>query len=135
MLGMSLHSLDSSAQSILTSSYFLVNISCSVQLPVIKGVGAQFRVWAACRRMSPQCLLIQSASINIIWAVSSNLVTTMSNSRSYLVTLVASQPYSSTLVALSYSGHGHTEILPLSMTLGLVSIQSLSHLPAYPVLT
>jgi len=70
--GMSHRALDSSAQSILTGSFFLVNISCGVQLPAIKGVGARFRVWAACRRISPQCPLIQSVSVNIIWAVSSS---------------------------------------------------------------
>ena len=73
MLGTSHCILDSSAQSFLTSSFLLVNISCSVQLLVIKGIGAQFRVWVACRRMSPQCPLIQLASVNIVWAVSSNL--------------------------------------------------------------
>jgi len=63
-------------------------------------------------------------------------VTTMSNSGSYPVTLVASQLYSSTPVAHhSYSGHGCTDILPLSMTLGLIPIQSLLHLTVYPALT
>jgi len=62
-------------------------------------------------------------------------VTTMSNSGSYLVTLVTLQPYSSTLVALSCSGHGCTDILPLSMTIGLFPIQSLLHLAIYPALT
>jgi len=45
------------------------------------------------------------------------LVTTMSNSGSYLVTLVTSQYFSPTPVAHSYSGHSRTDILPLSTTL------------------
>jgi len=55
-------------------------------------------------------------------------VTTMSNSGSYPVTPVASQHYSSTPVALTYSGHGHAVRLPLSTTLGLYSIHSLPNL-------
>jgi len=46
-------------------------------------------------------------------------VTTMSNSGSYPVTPVASQHYSSTPVAHSYSGHSHTDNPPLTTTLGL----------------
>ena len=60
-------------------------------------------------------------------------VTTMSNSGSYPVTPVASQHYSSTPVALTYSGHGRAVRLPLSTTLGLYSIHSLPHLTIYPV--
>jgi len=62
-------------------------------------------------------------------------VTTMSNSGSYPVTPVTSQHYSSTPVALTYSGHGHTVMLPLSTTLGLIPVQSLLHLTVYPALT
>jgi len=40
------------------------------------------------------------------------IVTIMSNSRSYPVTPVASQHYSSTLVALTYSGHSRADNLP-----------------------
>ena len=57
---------------------------------------------------------------------------TMSNSGSYLVTPVALQLYSSTPVALSYSGHGHADMPPLSTTLGLSSVHSLPHLAVYP---
>jgi len=60
---------------------------------------------------------------------------TMSNSGSYLVTPVASQHYSSTPVAFTYSGHGRAVILPLSTTLGLIPVQSLLHLAIYPALT
>jgi len=60
-------------------------------------------------------------------------VMTIFNSRSYPVTPVASQHYSSTLVALTYSGHGHAVRLLLSTTLGLYSIHSLPHLTIYPV--
>ena len=56
----------------------------------------------------------------------------MSNSGSYPVTLVASQLYSSTPVALSYSVHGRTDMPPLSTTLGLSSVRSLPHLAVYP---
>jgi len=59
----------------------------------------------------------------------------MSNSGSYPVTLVTSQHYSSTPVTLTYSSHGRTVILPLSMTLGLIPVQSLLHLAIYPALT
>jgi len=59
-------------------------------------------------------------------------VTTMSNSGSYPVTPVASQHSSSTPVAHSYSGHSCTDILPLSMTLGLIPIQSLPYLTVNP---
>jgi len=59
-------------------------------------------------------------------------VTIMSNSRSYLVTLVTLQPYSSTLVTLSYSGHSHAYTSPLNMTLSLTLIQSLPHLSVNP---
>jgi len=59
----------------------------------------------------------------------------MSNSGPYPVTPVASQHYSSTPVALTYSGHGCAVTLPLSMTLGLIPIQSLLHLTVYPALT
>jgi len=62
------------------------------------------------------------------------LVTTMSNSGSCPVTLVASQHYSSTPVALTYSGHGCAVILLLRMTLGLIPTQSLLHLAIYPAL-
>ena len=62
-------------------------------------------------------------------------VTTMSNSGPYPVTPVASQHYSSTLVVLTYSGHGRAVILPLSTTLGLIPVQSLLHLAVYPALT
>jgi len=62
-------------------------------------------------------------------------VTTMSNSGSYLVALVASQYSSPTPVAHSYSGHGHADILPLSTNLGLIPTQSLLHLTVYPALT
>ena len=55
-------------------------------------------------------------------------VTTMSNSGSYPVTPVASQHYSSTPVALTYSGYGRAVRLPLSTTLGLYSIHSLPNL-------
>jgi len=67
----------------------------------------------------------------IVWVI----VTTMSKSGSYPVTPVALQPYSPTLVVLCYSSHGRADIPPLTTTLGLVSIQSLPHLPVYPVLT
>jgi len=60
---------------------------------------------------------------------------TMSNSGSYPVTPVASQHYSSTPVAPTYSGHGRTVILLLHTTLGLIPIQSLLHLAIYPALT
>jgi len=60
-------------------------------------------------------------------------VMTIFNSGSYPVTPVASQHYSSTLVALTYSGHGRAVRLLLSMTLGLYSIHSLPHLAIYPV--
>jgi len=63
------------------------------------------------------------------------IVMTMSNSGSYLVTPVALQHYSSTPVALTYSGHGCAVILPLSTTLGLIPIQSLLHLTVNPALT
>jgi len=63
------------------------------------------------------------------------LVTTMSTSGSYPVTPVASQHYSSTPVALTYSGHGRAVTLPLSMTLGLIPVQSLLYLAVYPALT
>jgi len=59
-------------------------------------------------------------------------VTTMSNSRSYPVTLVSSRYYSSTLVACSYSGHNRADNSPLTTTLGLVCIQSLPHLAVNP---
>jgi len=59
-------------------------------------------------------------------------VTTMSNSRSYPVTPVASQPYGSTLVALSYSSHHRAVILLLSTTLGLFPVHSLPHLTINP---
>jgi len=36
---------------------------------------------------------------------------------------------------ITYSGHGHADIPPLSMTLGLVPTQSLLHLTVYPALT
>jgi len=61
-------------------------------------------------------------------------VTTMSNSGSYPVTPVASQHCSSTPVTLTYSGHGRAVIPPLSMTLGLIPVQSLLHLTVYPAL-
>ena len=60
-------------------------------------------------------------------------VTTMSNSRSYLVTPVVSQHCSSTLVALTCSGHSRAVRPLLSTTLGLYSIHSLPHLAVYPV--
>jgi len=59
-------------------------------------------------------------------------VTTMSNSGSYPVTLVALQHYSSTPVNRSYSSHSRTDNPPLTTTLGLVSIHSLPHLAVYP---
>ena len=59
-------------------------------------------------------------------------VAIMSNSRSYLVTLVTLQPYSSTLVALSYSGHSCAYMSPLNTTLSLTLIQSLPHLSVNP---
>jgi len=59
----------------------------------------------------------------------------MSNSRSYPVTPVALQHCSSTLVALTYSGHGRAVIPLLRTTLGLIPIQSLLHLTVYPALT
>ena len=59
----------------------------------------------------------------------------MSNSGSYPVTPVASQHYSSTPVALTYSGHGRAVTLPLSTTLGLIPVQSLLYLAVYPALT
>jgi len=36
---------------------------------------------------------------------------------------------------ITYSGHGHADIPPLSTTLGLVPTQSLLHLTVYPALT
>jgi len=60
-------------------------------------------------------------------------VTTMSSSGSYLVTPVASQYSRPTPVTHSYSGHGRTDMPPLSMTLCLIPIQSLLHLTVYPV--
>ena len=85
----------------------------------------------------------KSASQTVLKAVNPRVVcvtlmpsvTTMSNSRSYPVTPVALQHCSSTPVALTYSGHGHTVILPLRTTLGLIPIQSLLHLAVYPALT
>ena len=62
-------------------------------------------------------------------------VTTMSNSGSYLVTLVALQPYSSTPVALNYSSHSRADMPLLSTTLGLSSVCLLPHLAVYPALT
>jgi len=59
-------------------------------------------------------------------------VTTMSNSGSYPVTPVASQHYSSTPVARSYSGHNCADNPLLTTTLGLVCIQSLPHLAVNP---
>jgi len=66
--------------------------------------------------------------------VASVPVIIMSNSRSYPVTPVALQYSSPTLVAHSYSSHGHADILPLSTTLGLIPTQSLLHLTIYPAL-
>jgi len=38
-------------------------------------------------------------------------------------------------LCITYSGHGRTDIPPLSMTLGLIPVQSLLHLTVYPALT
>ena len=62
-------------------------------------------------------------------------VTTMSNSGSYSDTPVTLQPYGPTPVALSYSGHSRTDNPPLTMTLGLVCIQSLPHFAVNPAWT
>jgi len=77
-----------------------------------------------------QLIMQPQSQVNCLHSLS---VTTMSKSGSYLVTLVALQPYSLTSVVLSYSGHGHADIPPLTTTIGLVSIRSLLHLPVYPV--
>ena len=45
------------------------------------------------------------------------------------------QLYSSTLVTLTYSGHGRAVMLPLTTTLGLIPVQCLLHLTVYPALT
>jgi len=63
------------------------------------------------------------------------IVTTMSNSGTYLVTPVTSQHSSPTPVAHSYSGHSRADMPPLSTTLGLSSVRSLPHLAIYPALT
>ena len=64
-----------------------------------------------------------------------NTVMTMFNSGPYPVTPVTSQLYSSTPERITYSGHGHADIPPLCMTLGLIHVQSLLHLAVYPGLT